>query len=92
MAMLRVVLLASILVGCASSQSASNYVRVNGPTDPGQVSIALAQCQGEGAVAVADYVDSGAAIPWAAGMLSRSAKEASVVRACMARNGFVAPQ
>jgi hypothetical protein len=79
------------LAGCASAGS-RGYIRADGrPADALQTRAMLAQCKGEGATAVVDYVGGEGAIPWAVGLGSRSAKESAVVDACMARNGYVAP-
>jgi len=81
-----------VLSGCASqATTASSYVRTDGrPIDELQARAALAQCQGEGATAVVDYVPGDGVIPWATGVASRSSKETAVINACMARNGYVA--
>jgi hypothetical protein len=82
---------AILLSGCVSQPTAP-YSRVDGrPIDSAQMRAVLAQCQGEGAVAVGDYVTGEGAIPWAVGTFSRSSKESAVVNACMARNGYLAP-
>ena len=78
-----------LLVGCASQPA--GYLRADGKSsDPSQMQLVLAQCRGEGATAVADYVTGEGAIPWAAGMASRSSKETAVINGCMARNGYLA--
>jgi hypothetical protein len=70
-----------------------NYARTDGrPVDPAQQRAVLAQCQGEEATAVVDYVTGEGAIPWIAGMATRSSKEATVTNACMARNGYIVAQ
>jgi hypothetical protein len=54
----------------------SQYVRADGaPIDPAQEKATLAQCKGEGAIA-GDPGDLGG-------------REAAVVTACMARNGYI---
>jgi len=84
-------ILAAILPSCAS-QPTGPYSRVDGrPIDAAQMRAVLAQCRGEGAIAVGDYVTGEGAIPWAVGTFSRSSKESAVVNACMARNGDLAP-
>lgn len=85
-----VLVLALAVAGCAVRQS-TGFIRADGrAVDSGQIRLALAQCQGEGATAVGDYVGGEGAVPWAAGMMSRSSKEAAVVNACMARAGYLA--
>src|SRR5262245_43905736 len=83
-----------VLAGCASqlpSAAALSYVRADGrPTDTAQVRLTLAQCPSDGATAVGDYVTGERAVPWAAGMISRSSQETGVVNGCMARNGYLA--
>ena len=77
------------LAGCATAPT--SYLRADSrPTDPAQMQLTLAQCQGEGAASVVDYVPGDGAIPWAFGQASRSSKEAAIVKACMARNGYLA--
>lgn len=67
-----------------------NFVRADGrPVDVARARLALAQCQGEGATAVGDYVTGEGAVGWTAGMITRSSKETAVVNACMARNGYL---
>lgn len=84
------------LSGCASQPMTSTsvaYARVDGsPINVAQEQAVLAQCQGEGASGVADYVTGEGAIPWIAGMATRSSKEATITNACMARNGYVLQQ
>jgi hypothetical protein len=83
-------LCALVLLSACASQPTGPYSRVDGrPADPNQMRAVLAQCRGEGAVAVGDYVTGEGAIPWAVGTFSRSSKESAVVNACMARNGYL---
>jgi hypothetical protein len=89
------ILLSVFLTGCASQAAgpvaSSNYVRTDGrPADALEIRSVLAQCQGEGARGVADYVTGEGAVPWVAGMVTRSSKETTITNACMARNGYVA--
>ena len=84
------ILLGFALAGCAAP-SAGGYFKSDGTvTNPSQVQLILAQCRGEGAAAVGDYVTGEGPIPWAFGQASRSSKETAVVNACMARNGYLA--
>jgi hypothetical protein len=85
---------ACLLSSCASQQAtSSSYVRTDGLRgDPNQQQAVLAQCKGEGAVAVADAVYAAGPVPWIAGMATRSSKEAAVTDACMARNGYIVAQ
>lgn len=76
------------LAGCASQPG--SYYRADGRADDAQLRLVLAQCRGEGAAAVGDYVTGEGPIPWAFGQASRSSKETAVVNACMARNGYLA--
>jgi hypothetical protein len=74
------------LMGCATRPSSSSYVRLDGrPTVAAQTRAMLAQCEGEGAFTVADYVTR----EGMAGMFSRSSKEEAVTDACMVRNGYI---
>jgi hypothetical protein len=75
--------LAVVLAGCASQLK---YVRTDGaPVDTAQQRATLAQCKGEGAVAVP--------LPNAAAeALDAARKEANVINACMARNGYIQAQ
>ena len=86
--------MAIALGGCAAQyMNASMYTRTDGrPVDPAQQQAAIAQCKGEGATAVRDYVTGEGFGPWVAGMFSRSSKEEAVVNACMARNGYIHAQ
>jgi hypothetical protein len=79
------------LCGCATQTSGGmNYARVDGaPVNESQMRAVLAQCQAEAAKSVSDYVTGEGAIPWAAGMMSRSSKEATITKGCMARNGYL---
>jgi hypothetical protein len=77
------------LAGCASQPS--GYLRTDGrAADPAQMQAVLAQCQAEGATSVSDHLSGDAPVPWIAGMVSRSNKETTVVKGCMARNGYLA--
>jgi hypothetical protein len=79
---MRAFLIASALAlgGCASQSSALKYTRTDGkPADPAQQQSALAQCKGE---AVSGTVDPLQAV-------AQARKEAAVIDACMARNGYI---
>jgi len=87
----QIIAIAAGLAGCASSGATGGYARADGrATDSAQMRMALAQCQGEGAKEVGDYVTGEGAIPWAVGMATRGTKENAIVNACMARNGYLA--
>jgi len=71
------------LSGCASHSS--GYARTDGvPVDPLHEQATLAQCKGEGATATVQVNPGG---PY--GVVERERKEAAVVDACMARNGYI---
>ena len=76
-------MLAVVLAGCASQMK---YVRTDGaPVDPAYQRAMLAQCKGEGATAVPSpngAVDA----------LDAARKEANIINACMARNGYILAQ
>jgi hypothetical protein len=81
------------LAGCVSqpSNASVGYVRTDGqPVNEPQARAMLAQCRGEGANSVADSVAGEGPVPWVAGMFSRSSKQTTITRACMARNGYLA--
>jgi hypothetical protein len=74
--------MALALAGCASHSSA--YTRTDGvPVDPLHQQTTLAQCKGEGATAPVQSTGG------AYGAVDRARKEAEVVDACMARNGYI---
>jgi hypothetical protein len=74
--------MAIALGGCASHSSA--YSRTDGvPVDPLHQQATLAQCKGEAATAVVQTTGG------AYGALDRARKEATLVDACMARNGYI---
>jgi hypothetical protein len=78
--------MALALGGCSSHSSA--YTRTDGvPVDPLHQQATLAQCKGEGATAPVQVNPGG---PY--GVVERERKEAAVVDACMARNGYVHAQ
>jgi hypothetical protein len=78
--------MAIALGGCSSHSSA--YTRTDGvPIDPLHQQSTLAQCKGEGATATVQVNPGG---PY--GVVERERKEAAVVNACMARNGYIQAQ
>ena len=80
--------IAIALGGCAAQyMNASMYTRTdNRAVDAAQEQATLAQCKGEGATAA--QVNRGG--PY--GVVERERKEAAIVNACMARNGYVQAQ
>ena len=75
--------MAIALGACASNISA--YSRTDGvPVDPLHQQATLAQCKGEGATAPVQVNP-----PGPIGVVERERKEAAVVDACMARNGYI---
>ena len=78
--------MALVLSGCASHSS--GYARTDGvPVDPLHQQATLAQCKGEGATATVQVNPGG---PY--GVVEGARKEAAVVNACMARNGYIQAQ
>ena len=77
--------MAIALAGCAAQRlNASTYTRTDGkPVDPAQQQAVFAQCKGEGATAGVQFIGG------AYGVVERERKEADVVNACMARNGYI---
>ena len=75
--------MAIALGGCAAQyMNASMYTRADGaPVDAAKQQATLAQCKGEGATAVQ--------VPGPIGVVEGARKEAAVVNACMARNGYI---
>jgi len=84
-ALLIVVAIALALAGCAVQRlNTSMYTRTDGrPVDPAQQQAVFAQCKGEGATAGVQFTGG----PY--GVVERERKEADVVNACMARNGYI---
>jgi hypothetical protein len=85
--------------GCQTmDQSGGGYVRARGRTNPQQLQLVLAQCQGEAAsTPQAVYIDSppvrgGWALGLAGNVIARAAQVDAQTSACMARNGYVIPQ
>ena len=77
---------ALVLSGCAAQyMNASMYTRTDGaPIDAAKQQATLAQCKGEGATAAVHVIPGG---PY--GVVEGARKEAAVVDACMARNGYI---
>jgi hypothetical protein len=76
--------MAFVLTGCAA-QRASQYTRTdNRAVDAAQEQATLAQCKGEGATAAVQRNPGGPI-----GVVEGARKEAAVVDACMARNGYI---
>ena len=74
--------MALVLSGCASHSS--GFTRTDGvPVDPLHQQATLTQCKGEGATTPVQ--STGGAYE----VLDRARKEADVVNACMARNGYI---
>ena len=79
-------LIASALALGGCSSHSGGYARTDGvPVDPLHQQTTLAQCKGEGASA---GVQTGGPI----GVVERERREAAVVNACMARNGYIQAQ
>jgi hypothetical protein len=77
--------MALVLGGCAGQRSNASYTRTdNRAVDAAQEQATLAQCKGEGATAAVQVIPGG---PY--GVVDRARKEAAVVDACMARNGYI---
>lgn len=88
---MRAVTLVVVLGLAACSTAPTSYMRADArPTDTAQMQSILAQCQYEGATSVVDVPGDGAIPPFAFGQGTRASKEAAIVKACMARNGYVA--
>ena len=76
--------MAIALGGCAATKSTLNYTRTDGaPIDAAKEEAVLTQCKGEGATTPVQSTGG------ANGMVDRARKEAEVVDACMARNGYI---
>jgi hypothetical protein len=84
---MRAILIAIPLALGACSSYSSPYTRTDGvPVDPLHQQATLAQCKGE---AVTAPVQSTGGVYR---VLDRAQKEAAVVNACMARNGYIQAQ
>ena len=80
--------MAIALGGCAAQyMNASMYTRTDGATDAAKQQATLAQCKGEGATAAVQPNPGGPI-----GVVEGARKEAAVVDACMARNGYIHAQ
>jgi hypothetical protein len=84
-------MLGTALTGCATAPPLAAYTRVDGrAVDNAQLSAVLAQCQGEGAASVDDQAYGAGAVGLASSNITRSNKQVTITRACMARNGYIA--
>jgi hypothetical protein len=91
MKMLLAITLALLLANCAAQPTSASFARADGrPADDAQLRLALAQCKGEGATAMA--ATSQATIPYPETVVAQSHNEAKIVAACMARNGYLTQQ
>jgi hypothetical protein len=83
---LTVVAYAAALTGCASQLANSSYVRTDGAAvNAAQEQATLAQCKAEGVTTVPS--EGPDQYPW-----NRARDEATIINACMARNGYIKPQ
>jgi hypothetical protein len=100
---MRYLALIGILLRCACQTTAEQgggggYVKARGRTNPQQLQLVLAQCQGEAAASPqAVYVDSpgirgGWMVGLAGNVVARAAQYDAETTACMARNGYVVAQ
>ena len=99
---MRCLALIGILLLCAcqttADQGGGGYVKARGRTNPQQLQLVLAQCEGEAAASPqAVYVDSPAVrggwmVGLAGNVMSRAAQYSAETSACMARNGYVMAQ
>jgi hypothetical protein len=82
------IVVAIAVSGCAAQKSTLNYTRMdNRAVDAAQEQATLAQCKGEAATAPVQFTGG----PY--GVVERERKEAAIIDACMARNGYIqAPQ
>jgi hypothetical protein len=88
-----------LLCGCqTTAEYAGGYVQARGRTNPQQLQLVLAQCQGEAAASPqAVYIDSPAVRGgWIVGLAGNAAARAAQydaeTTACMARHGYVVAQ
>src|SRR5262249_15748568 len=85
-------LIGVLLLGSCVTDN-QGYVRVHGRTNPDQLQLTLAQCQGEGAaVPQGFYLAGGGVVGLTGNLMMRAAQEQTVTSACMARNGYVLAQ
>ena len=79
--------MALVLGGCAAQRSSASCTRTDGaPVDPAKEQATLAQCKGEG-VSGAGLTDG-----TVYGAAAQARKEATIIDACMARNGYIQAQ
>src|SRR5215467_4196558 len=82
---------AALLGSCVTDNQ--GYVRAHGRTNPDQLQLTLAQCQGESAsVPQSFYLGAGGMVGLAGNLMMRAAQDQTVTSACMARNGYVVAQ
>jgi hypothetical protein len=92
------VLLLGAFLGACQTANQEGYVRAKGRTNPQQLQLVLAQCQGEAhATPQGFYIDSlpvrgGAWVGLAGNVIARAAQVDAVTSACMARHGYVMAQ
>jgi hypothetical protein len=85
------IVMALALGGCAA-QHASIYTRTDGgPVDPAKEQAVFAQCKGE-VVTTPVPVGNGSPVSNMIGTFTGPQKEATVLDACMARNGYIQAQ
>ena len=85
-------LIGVLLLGSCVTDS-QGYVRVRGRTNPDNLQLTLAQCQGESAsVPQGFYLAAGGMVGLAGNLMMRAAQEQTVTSACMARNGYMVAQ
>ena len=98
---MRYLALIGMLLLCAcqtTAEQGGGYAKARGRTNPQQLQLVLAQCQGEAAASPqAVYVDSpgirgGWIVGLAGNVASRAAQYDAETTACMARNGYVVVQ
>jgi len=100
---MRYLALIGMLLLCACQTTAeygggAGYVRARGRTNPQQLQLVLAQCQGEAAASPqAVYIDSpairgGWILGLAGNAAARAAQYDAETTACMARHGYVVAQ
>ena len=93
-------LISLLLLGACqtTAEQGGGYVRARGRTNPQQLQLVLAQCQGEAAASPqAVYVDSPAVrggwmVGLAGNVMARAVQYDAETSACMARHGYVMAQ
>jgi hypothetical protein len=80
-----------LLASCVTDNQ--GYVRVHGRTNPNQLQLAMAECQGEAAATPQGlYIEGPGMVGLAGTLMMRAAQDQSVTSACMARHGYVVAQ